>query len=126
MIKGIGIDIVYLVTIQSMLQAQMEESLRDVFTEEEINLCRSSPNTIERFATRFAAKEATMKALGLGWHENGVDWTEIEVTYDGSDRPLLRLTGEAQAKAMELGVHKTWLSLTHEENIGMAFVILEG
>jgi len=125
MIKGIGIDIVYLSTIQSLLDAQTEESLRDVFTESEINLCRTSPNALERFATRFAAKEATMKALGLGWEEGGIDWTDIEVVSDEHDKPLLKLAGEAQIRAESMGVQTAWLSLTHEENIGIAMVVLE-
>lgn len=125
MIKGIGIDIVYLSTIQSLLDAQTEGSLRDVFTENEIDLCRASPNALERFATRFAAKEATMKALGLGWEKGGIDWTDIEVVSDEHDKPLLKLGGEAQVKAESMGVQSAWLSLTHEENIGIAMVVLE-
>lgn len=125
MIKGIGIDIVYLSTIQSLLDAQTEESLRDVFTESEIDLCRTSANALERFATRFAAKEATMKALGLGWEKGGIDWTDIEVVSDEHDKPLLKLGGEAQVKAESMGVRTAWLSLTHEENIGIAMVVLE-
>lgn len=125
MIKGIGIDIVYLSTIQSLLDAQTEGSLRDVFTENEIDLCRASPNALERFATRFAAKEATMKALGLGWEKGGIDWTDIEVVSDEHDKPLLKLGGEAQVKAESMGVQAAWLSLTHEENIGIAMVVLE-
>jgi len=125
MIKGIGIDIVYLSTIQSLLDAQTEESLRDVFTENEIDLCRASPNALERFATRFAAKEATMKALGLGWEKGGIDWTDIEVVSDEHDKPLLKLGGEAQVRAESMGIQTAWLSLTHEENIGIAMVVLE-
>lgn len=125
MIKGIGVDIVYLSTIQSLLDAQTEESLRDVFTESEIDLCRTSPNTLERFATRFAAKEATMKALGLGWEKGGIDWIDIEVVSDEHDKPLLKFGGEAQVKAVSMGVQTAWLSLTHEENIGIAMVVLE-
>ena len=126
MIKGIGIDIVYLTSVQSILEAQTEDSLSEIFTKPEINLCRSSPNTIERFATRFAAKEATMKAIGLGWEKNGLDWIDIEVVSDDSDRPLLNLKGEAQRKAAQMGVKRTWVSLSHEENIAIAMVILEG
>ena len=125
MIKGIGVDIIYLSTIQSLLDAQTEESLRDVFTENEIDLCRASPNALERFATRFAAKEATMKALGLGWEKGGIDWTDIEVVSDEHDKPLLKLGGEAQVRAESMGVQMAWLYLTHEENIGIAMVVLE-
>jgi holo-[acyl-carrier protein] synthase len=126
MIKGIGIDIVYLDIIKTMVEARSGDSLRDVYTNAEIELCRSSPNSVERFATRFAAKEATMKAFGLGWQADGLDWTDIEVTNDDVNQPSLLLKGEAELKAKKLGVQKVWLSLTHEENVGVALVILEG
>lgn len=126
MIRGIGIDIVCLASVKSILEARNEESLREIFTEAEINLCRSSPNTLERFSTRFAAKEATIKALGLGWERGGLDWTDIEVNFDNSDRPILNLNGKANIRAAELGVRRTWISLSHEENFAIAMVVLEG
>jgi len=125
-IKGIGIDLVCLTSINSILEARNEESLREIFTEEEVNLCRGSLNTVERFATRFAAKEATMKALGVGWEQEGLDWTEIEVISDDKDRPSLNLIGKARKRAAELGVKQTWISLSHEENFAIAMVLLEG
>ncbi len=126
MLKGIGIDVVYLDVIKTMVEARSGESLRDIFTDAEIDLCQSSPNMVERFATRFAAKEAAMKALGVGWQADGLDWTDIEVTNDDANKPSLTLKGAAELKAKELGVQKVWLSLTHEENIGLALVVLEG
>jgi len=126
MIKGIGIDVVHVPTIQSLLDARTEEYLRDVFTEGEIERCRASPNALERFATRFAAKEATMKALGLGWEKGGIDWTDIEVVADEHGKPLVRLAGNAQVKALAMGVKTAWVSLTHEENAAIAMVVLEG
>jgi len=126
MIKGIGVDIVHLSAINSILETSSEESLNEIFTPEEINLCRSSPNTLERFATRFAAKEATMKALGMGWEREGLDWIEIEVVSDEKNRPSLNLIGKAQKRAHKIGVKQTWVSLSHEEKCAIAFVILEG
>ena len=126
MIKGIGVDIVCLTSINSILESHTEETLRDIYTEAEIELCRSSPNLIERFATRFAAKEATMKALGLGWESEGLDWTEIEITSDDKERPILNLNGKAKKRAADLGVKQAWISLSHEENFAIAMVLLEG
>jgi holo-[acyl-carrier protein] synthase len=125
-IKGIGVDIVCLTSINSILESHTEDTLRDIYTEAEIELCRSSPNSIERFATRFAAKEATMKALGLGWESEGLDWTEIEVTSDDKERPILNLHGKAKKRAADLDVKQTWISLSHEENFATAMVLLEG
>jgi holo-[acyl-carrier protein] synthase len=126
MLRGIGIDIVHLDVIKTLVEAQSGETLRDIFTNAEIDLCRSSPNMVERFAARFAAKEAAMKALGVGWQADGLDWTDIEVTNDDANKPSLTLKGEAELKAKELGVRKVWVSLTHEEDIGLALVVLEG
>jgi len=125
-IKGIGIDIVCIKNISAMLDARDEESIREIFTETEINFCNNSLNALGRFATRFAAKEATMKALSLGWEKEGLDWIEIEVISDEKDKPSLNLSGKARIKAAELGVKQTWVSLSHEEDFAVALVLLEG
>jgi len=126
MIKGIGVDLVSLTSVNSILETRKGESLREIFTDEEINLCRNSLNSIERFATRFAAKEATMKAFGVGWEQDGLDWTEIEIKSDDKDRPSIHLIGKAKKMADELGIKQIWISLSHEENFAIAMVLLEG
>ena len=81
-------------------------------------------NRFERYAARFAAKEAGMKALGTGWRR-GVRWQDFEVANLPSGRPTLRLHGVAGQIAATLGVAHIHLSLTHTAENGMAFVILE-
>ena len=78
----------------------------------------------QRYAARFAAKEAAMKALGTGWH--GVAWHDFEVVNLASGRPTLRLHGEAAQIAEKMGVKTIQLSITHTAEMGMAHVILEG
>jgi len=94
-----------------------------VFTPGEIAYCVRRRNYAESFAARFAAKEATMKVLGRGFGD-GIGWREIEVVRDGG-RPFLRLSGQAAARAAEIGVVHWHLSLTHTASQAMAFVIAE-
>ena len=80
---------------------------------------------MERFAARFAAKEAGMKALGTG-ASRGVTWKSMEVGHAPGGRPVLRLHGKTAQIAEQLGVRKTSLSVTHTENTAIAMVIFEG
>jgi len=82
-------------------------------------------NKFERYAGRFAAKEAGMKAIGTGWR-HGVRWQDFEVANLPSGRPTLRLHGVAAKVAERLGVKSIQLSITHTSELGMAHVILEG
>ena len=82
-------------------------------------------NRFERYAGRFAAKEAGMKAIGTGW-KRGVRWQDFEVSNLPSGRPTLKLHGEAARIAGQLGVKLISLSITHTAELGMAHVILEG
>ena len=81
-------------------------------------------NRYERYAARFAAKEAGMKAIGTGWRR-GVRWQDFEVANLPSGKPTLRLHGEAARIAKEMGVESISLSITHTPEYGMAHVILE-
>ena len=95
-----------------------------IYTEREIAYVRRKANQYERFAARFAAKEAGMKALGTGWRR-GVRWKDFEVVNLPSGRPTLELHGAAKAIAEQLGVRNISLSLTHTTETGMAFVVFE-
>ena len=81
-------------------------------------------NKYERYAARFAAKEAGMKAIGTGW-KRGVRWQDFEVSNLPSGKPTLRFHGVAGQIAAALGVRNVSLSLTHTAEYGMAHVILE-
>jgi len=101
------------------------ERFRDrIYTPLEIAYCESKANKYERYAARFAAKEAGMKAIGTGWRR-GVTWQDFEVANLPSGRPTLRLHGVAAEVAARMGVKRVSLSLTHTAQNGMAFVILE-
>jgi holo-[acyl-carrier protein] synthase len=125
MIRGTGIDICEVERIRKALEAPHGNRLKQrVFTAREIAYAERKANKYERFAARFAAKEAGMKALGTGWRR-GVTWQDFEVVNLPSGRPTLVLTGRAQTIAAELGVQNISLSMTHTVEQAMAMVILE-
>jgi len=124
MIVGTGIDITEVQRIREAIERYGERFLKRVFTEGEIQYCESKANRVERYAARFAAKEAGMKAIGTGWN-HGVRWRDIEVARKPGGRPTLLLHGKAAEFAAKLGATNIALSLTHTQEEAMAQVILE-
>ena len=124
MIVGTGVDISEVPRIQDSIARFGQRFLHRVFTEGEIKYCDSKVNRTERYAARFAAKEAAMKALGTGWN-HGVRWRDIEVTRLPGGRPTLAFHGKAAEFAAKLGATNVALSLTHTEDEAFAQVILE-
>ncbi len=99
--------------------------LERIFTAREIVYADRKANRFERYAARFAAKEAGMKALGVGW-TGGVTWQDFEVVNLPSGRPTLKFHGRAAEIAAKLGVRSVALSLTHTKEQALAMVVLEG
>jgi holo-[acyl-carrier protein] synthase len=124
-IVGIGIDVAEVKRIRAVIESQGERFLRRVFTVEEVAYCEKFKNKYERYAGRFAAKEAAMKALGTGW-SRGVRWVDVEVVRARGGRPILELKGEARKVADRLGVKNIALSMTHTVEQAIAQVIFEG
>jgi holo-[acyl-carrier protein] synthase len=127
MIVGVGVDLVTVSRIRKALEdAHTGKRFLDrVFTSEESRYCESRKRGYESYAARFAAKEAAMKALGVGWGRYA-GWREIEVIRGPGGKPSLRLTGKAEQRARKLGIESFALSLTHEPPLAMAQVIAEG
>ena len=125
MILATGIDIVEISRMKDVFARRGERFRFRVFTEDEIEYCESRASRLESYAARFAAKEATMKALGTGWAE-GVAWRDIEVARSESGAPLLLLRGRALERFDEIGGQKAHLSLTHSRDFAIAQVIFEG
>jgi len=124
MIVGTGIDITEVPRIRESIERFGDRFLHRVFTEGEIRYCDSKANRFERYAARFAAKEAGMKALGTGWNF-GVRWRDVEVSRQPGGRPTLLFHGKAAEFAAKLGAVNVALSLTHTPQQAMAQVILE-
>jgi holo-[acyl-carrier protein] synthase len=124
MIVGTGIDIAEVPRIAESIARFGERFLNRVFTEGEIKYCDAKANRAERYAARFAAKEAGMKALGTGWN-HGVRWRDVEVRRQPGGRPTLVFHGRAAEFAAQLGTRNIALSLTHTADQAFAQVILE-
>jgi holo-[acyl-carrier protein] synthase len=124
MIVGTGIDMTEVPRIAASIARFGERFLHRIFTENEIRYCDSKANRIERYAARFAAKEAAMKAIGTGWN-HGVSWRDVEVSRMPGGRPTIAFHGKAAEFAAKLGVKQVALSLTHTAQHAIAQVILE-
>ena len=125
MIIGIGIDLVENARIRGSLERFGDRFLSRIYTEGEREYCKKCANPEIHFAARFAAKEAAFKALGTGWAA-GVKWKDVEVNRLPSGKPELHLHGEALAIATLQGATRFHVSLTHDQSISSAVVILEG
>jgi holo-[acyl-carrier protein] synthase len=123
-IVGSGIDIAEVDRIRESVERYGPRFVERVFTPAEIAYVQRKANKYERFAARFAAKEAGMKAIGTGWRR-GVRWQDFEVTNLPSGKPTLKFHGVAAQFAERLGVRNVSLSLTHTKENAMAFVVLE-
>lgn len=124
MIAGIGIDVAEVDRIREAIERHGHRFTSRIYTAAEIAYVERKANRFERYAARFAAKEAGMKAIGTGW-KGGVRWQDFEVSNLPSGRPTLQLHGEAARIAGVMGVRSIALSITHTAAQGVAIVILE-
>jgi holo-[acyl-carrier protein] synthase len=124
MIVGTGVDLAEVPRIRAAAERFGAKFIERVYTPREIAYVERKANKWERYAARFAAKEAGMKAIGTGWR-HGVRWQDFEVSNLPSGKPTLRFHGVAAQVAERLGVKNVALSLTHTAELGMAHVILE-
>src|SRR5439155_5224756 len=124
MIVGLGVDIAEVDRVRGAIGRQGERFLKRLYTAKERAYCEKFKNKYERYAGRFAVKEAAMKALGTGW-SRGVRWVDIEITRRQGSRPTLELKGEARKIADRLGVKNIAISITHTAKQAMAQVIFE-
>ena len=113
-----GVDIIEIGRIARTLERYGERFLRRVYTPGELEYCRGRPS---KLASRFAAKEATMKALGTG--VRGVGWKDIEVTRAPSGAPGILLHGRAKSRAERLGVLEISVSMSDSRDNAVAFVV---
>jgi len=124
MIVGTGVDIAETARLEQALERHGERFVKRLYTPREIAYCEGFKNRAERYAARFAAKEAAFKALGTGWAE-GVRWLDVEITHQPSGKPELALTGRAEELARQLGVTRAAVSISHSDRYVVAQVILE-
>ena len=125
MVIGTGIDIVNIERIEGMMARWGNLFLGRLFTEKEIVWCQQRTRPPECFATRFAAKEAFLKAIGSGLR-NGIQWKDIEVENDSFGKPLFSFHRKAKEILGTQRIKKVLLTLSHERPFAVAHVILEG
>src|SRR5437879_12507386 len=120
-----GVDIAEVERIQGAIERHGEVFLKRIYTTREREYCERFRNKYERYAGRFAAKEAAMKALGTGWRR-GVRWVDLEVVRETSGRTTLAISGGAAKIGKQIGVKSVALSIRKSESQALAQVIFEG
>ena len=123
MIVGVGTDLVDLDRFRVVL-ARRPELIDRLFTPTEIAYARLRSDPTERFAVRFATKEAVLKAMGVGL--GAVDWHDIEVVRDDDGRPTVAVRGRAAILASSLGIADWRLTLSHSDVVATATVVAMG
>lgn len=124
MIYGIGIDIVETGRMEKIVGKWRDKFLQRVFTDVEIKYCAGRAEAAIHYSARFAAKEAFLKALGIGLGM-GVKLREIGVIHDEKGKPSLKLSGQAKAQIETRGIAAHHLSLSHTGKYATAVVVLE-
>ncbi len=122
-VRGIGVDLASIPRLREAVERWDDRFLRRVFTDQEIAYCRGRRDPIPHFAARFAAKEATLKALGTGLRM-GVNWREMEVRRERGEAPTMVLSGRCRAIALSKGAECVLLSLSHDGDYALAQAML--
>jgi holo-[acyl-carrier protein] synthase len=123
MIKSIGTDMVEVSRIEKLIQESIGFKER-VFSQSEISYCESGKNRFERYAVRFAAKEAFAKALGIGIF-GGIPMNAISVIHGENQRPEIKIDPAFETQIADLIGTKIHLSLSHTSTKAIAFVVLD-
>lgn len=124
MIIGCGIDLVKIERIEKIIKRWGDNLTSRMFTLLEREYCKKrKSNKYQSYAGKFAAKEALLKALGLGLI--GVNWTEIEISNNELGQPIIKTSGKLNIIVSKKGVSKYFLTISHTKDYAVAEVILE-
>jgi holo-[acyl-carrier protein] synthase len=121
-IAGVGTDIVECLRIGRLVEQHGELFLQRVYTEREIRYCQGRKRATEHFAGRWAAKEAVLKALGLG-RRRGLSWTDVEVRHEPGGPPRVLLCGGAKEAAVAKRIADVQLSIAHCRAYAVAYAL---
>ena len=125
MIIGCGIDLVKIERIEKIIKRWGDNFIFRIFTPLEREYCKKKKsNKYQSYAGKFAAKEALLKALGLGLRE--ANWKEIEIKNDELGQPIIDTSGKLKKIVSRKGVSKYFISISHTKDYAVAQVILEG
>jgi holo-[acyl-carrier protein] synthase len=125
MIVGVGFDLVDIARLERLLDGKSERVLARLFTDGEVAYAMARARPAMHLAARFAAKEASFKALSGSESARLIGWKEIEVLSRPGHAPELLLHGRALQRAEVLGVRRHWLTLSHTDDTAGAVVVLE-
>jgi len=124
LIVGCGIDLVEIDRIEKIIKRWGDNFIFRIFTPLERKYCEKKKNNkYLSYAGRFAAKEALLKALGLGLR--GANWKEIEVNNNELGQPIIKIGGKLNEIALKEGVSNYFLTISHTKDYALAEVILE-
>lgn len=123
MIKGVGTDIVDIDRIAESIRKHGDRFAGKILSADEMVLYQRNIAPAQYLASRFAAKEAVSKALGTGFRE-GLYLHHISILNDDAGKPCLHYTDKALELVKKLKVKESWLSISHERHMTVAFVIL--
>ncbi len=124
MIVGTGIDIVEIARIKSVNDRWGDRFAERILTKRELSDLKIRRDSETYIASRFAAKEAFLKALGTGYAD-GISWHDMEVARKKGQRPTLHISGRALEIMNNMSVGRTHLSISHEKKYAVAQVVLE-
>ena len=116
-----GVDLIEVARVAAVVARWGDRFLNRIYTSGEVAYCRGR---VPELAVRFAAKEATSKALGTGIV--GISWREMEVVPDRRGKPTMVLHGKAAARAVEIGLDRFEVSLSHSREMAIAMVVAIG
>jgi holo-[acyl-carrier protein] synthase len=123
-VLGCGVDMVEVERVERAVARWGDAFIQRIYTPREIERSRAALASAPRLAARFAAKEAVMKALGVGWR--ALAWREIEISNDPQGQPRVQLHGAARRIADERGVTTVIISLSHTHQHAVANAIALG
>jgi len=123
-VLGLGVDMVEVERIERAVARWGDAFLRRIYTAGEVERSRAAVVQGPRLAARFAAKEAVMKALGVGWR--ALAWREIEIANDPQGRPVVHLHGAARRIAHQRGIVTVLIALSHTHEHAVANAVALG
>jgi holo-[acyl-carrier protein] synthase len=125
LVKGIGADIIEIERLRILAEKYPGKFLNKIFTQGEVAYCNLRKNPFPSFAARFAAKEAVLKALGTGL-AFGIRWRDVEIVTEIDQAPKISLHNKAVEIAVEKGIGKVLISISHDRDKALAFALVLG
>ncbi len=124
-IIGIGTEITECLRIARMIERHGEQFIDRVYTPAEVRYCQGRPRSTQHFAARWAAKQAVVKALGVG-SVRGLTWTEIEIRRDETGRPAVAVRGAIKDLIERQGVSEIQVTFSHCRTHATAYALVMG